>query len=37
MQAFEHAAPENLKQALGLLSSKWGEADILAGVRICSA
>ena len=31
MQAFEHAAPENLKQALGLLSSKWGEADILAG------
>ena len=31
MQAFEHAAPENLKQALGLLSSKWGETDILAG------
>ena len=31
MQAFEHATPGNLKQALGLLSSKWGETDILAG------
>ena len=31
MQAFEHAAPQDLKQALGLLSSKWGETDILAG------
>ena len=31
MQAFEHAAPGDLKQALGLLSSKWGETDILAG------
>jgi xanthine dehydrogenase YagS FAD-binding subunit len=31
MQAFEHAAPGDLKQALGLLSSEWGETDILAG------
>lgn len=31
MQAFEYANPSTLQEALGLLSSKWGEADILAG------
>lgn len=31
MEAFEHAAPQSLGQALGLLSSEWGETDILAG------
>ena len=31
MQAFEYASPTSLKEALGMLSSQWGEADILAG------
>jgi xanthine dehydrogenase YagS FAD-binding subunit len=31
MQAFEYAHPTNLQEALGLLGSKWGEADVLAG------
>jgi xanthine dehydrogenase YagS FAD-binding subunit len=31
MQAFEYANPTTLQEALGLLSSKWGEADVLAG------
>jgi xanthine dehydrogenase YagS FAD-binding subunit len=31
MQAFEYAAPGTVKEALGLLSSNWGETDILAG------
>jgi xanthine dehydrogenase YagS FAD-binding subunit len=31
MQAFEYAAPGSVKEALGLLSSNWGETDILAG------
>ncbi len=31
MQAFEYANPTTLKEALGLLSSRWGEADVLAG------
>ena len=31
MQAFEYANPGSLQDALGLLSNKWGEADVLAG------
>jgi xanthine dehydrogenase YagS FAD-binding subunit len=31
MQAFEYASPTTLKEALGMLSSQWGEADVLAG------
>src|SRR5215475_3768287 len=31
MQAFEYASPTTLKDALGMLSSSWGEADVLAG------
>ncbi|HKW98877.1 MAG TPA: FAD binding domain-containing protein [Bryobacteraceae bacterium] len=31
MQAFEYANPSTLQEALGLLSSKHGEADVLAG------
>src|SRR5579863_1528648 len=31
MQAFEFAHPSTLQEALGLLSSKWGETDVLAG------
>jgi len=31
MQAFEYANPATLQDALGLLGSKWGEADVLAG------
>ncbi len=31
MQAFEYASPTSLKEALGMLSSQWGEADVLAG------
>ncbi len=31
MQAFEYANPATLKEALGLLGSQWGEADVLAG------
>ena len=31
MQAFEYASPTTVKQALGLLADRWGEADILAG------
>ena len=31
MQAFEYANPTTLKEALGLLGSRWGEADVLAG------
>jgi len=31
MQAFEYANPTTLKEALGLLSARWGEADVLAG------
>src|SRR2546422_5047840 len=31
MQAFEYANPTTLQEALGLLSNKWGEADVLAG------
>ena len=31
MQPFEYANPTTLKDALGLLGSKWGEADVLAG------
>ncbi len=31
MQAFEYAAPASVSEALGLLSSKWGESDILGG------
>jgi xanthine dehydrogenase YagS FAD-binding subunit len=31
MQAFEYANPASLQDALGLLSNKWGEADVLAG------
>jgi xanthine dehydrogenase YagS FAD-binding subunit len=31
MQAFEYAEPKTLKEALGLLSSRWGETEVLAG------
>jgi xanthine dehydrogenase YagS FAD-binding subunit len=31
MQAFEYANPTTLQEALGLLSSRWGQADVLAG------
>ena len=31
MQAFEYASPTSVKEALPLLSAKWGETDILAG------
>ncbi len=31
MQAFEYTAPSSAKEAVGLLSSNWGEADVLAG------
>ena len=31
MQAFEYASPTSVKEAIGMLSSQWGEADILAG------
>src|SRR3984893_2689764 len=31
MQPFEYANPATLKEALGLLGSQWGEADVLAG------
>jgi xanthine dehydrogenase YagS FAD-binding subunit len=31
MQAFEYANPATLQEALALLGSKWGEADVLAG------
>ncbi len=31
MQAFEYASPTTLKEAIGLLGPKWGEADVLAG------
>ncbi len=31
MQAFEYANPSTLHEALGLLGSKWGETDVLAG------
>jgi len=31
MQAFEYANPRTLKEAFGLLGSRWGEADLLAG------
>lgn len=31
MQAFEYTAPSSAKEAVGLLSSGWGEADVLAG------
>ncbi|HET8547797.1 MAG TPA: xanthine dehydrogenase family protein subunit M [Bryobacteraceae bacterium] len=31
MQAFEYANPTTLQEATGLLGTKWGEADVLAG------
>lgn len=31
MEAFEYAAPSSVKEAVGLLSSAWGETDVLAG------
>ena len=31
MQAFEYASPTTLQEALHLLGTKWGEADVLAG------
>lgn len=31
MQAFEYANPATLQEACGLLSSQWGETDVLAG------
>lgn len=31
MQAFAYASPTSLKEAVGLLAERWGEADILAG------
>ncbi len=31
MKAFEYASPTSVKEAVGLLGSKWGETEILAG------
>jgi len=31
MQAFEYANPATVQEAVGLLGSRWGEADVLAG------
>lgn len=31
MQQFEYSSPVTLNEALGLLSTKWGETDVLAG------
>jgi CO/xanthine dehydrogenase FAD-binding subunit len=31
MQAFEYANPATVQEAVGLLSAKWGETDVLAG------
>jgi xanthine dehydrogenase YagS FAD-binding subunit len=31
MQAFEYANPTSLQEALGLLATQWGQADVLAG------
>ena len=31
MQAFAYANPTTVKEAVGLLGNKWGEADVLAG------
>jgi xanthine dehydrogenase YagS FAD-binding subunit len=31
MQAFEYANPKTLQEAVGLLGSGWGDADVLAG------
>jgi xanthine dehydrogenase YagS FAD-binding subunit len=31
MQTFEYAAPATLQEAVALLGSRWGEADVLAG------
>ncbi len=31
MQAFEYANPATLQEALGLLGTRWGETDVLAG------
>jgi xanthine dehydrogenase YagS FAD-binding subunit len=31
MNSFEYANPTTLQEALGLLGTKWGEADVLAG------
>lgn len=31
MQAFEYANPTTLQEAVGLLSAKWGQTDVLAG------
>ena len=31
MQAFEYANPATVQEALGLLGTQWGEADVLAG------
>jgi xanthine dehydrogenase YagS FAD-binding subunit len=31
MQPFEYANPTTLHEAVALLGTKWGEADVLAG------
>jgi len=31
MKSFEYAAPQNLKDATGLLDETWGKTEILAG------
>ena len=31
MKSFEYAAPKSIEEATGLLSDKWGEAEVLAG------
>src|SRR5919206_2309349 len=31
MNSFEYANPTTLQEALGLLGTKWGQADVLAG------
>ena len=31
MQTFEYANPTTVQEAVGLLGTKWGQADLLAG------
>src|SRR5687768_4357069 len=31
MQGFEYSSPSSIQEAVGLLGTKWGEADVLAG------
>ena len=37
MQSFEYANPATVQEAVALLGSKWGEAEVLAGGTDLSA